>query len=264
MEALTRDQIIKLLKNTFFTWDSVHALWLEGSDGLGRADEYSDLDFWFDADDGQEEAVLSECMRVLETAGRLDFVEHYNHPHPKIFQKTLHLEGTSAYLLLDLCVQSHSRGSEGCTFVENDIAEYPLVLFDKAGVVRIVPPPPDDTAAIAAAAKQCVCVFAQRSRVVKYLRRGRYLEAFAYYQKYVCTPVVTMQRLLHTPRHLEYGPVHISDHLPAEAVKSLEALYQCRTISDIEERLPLADALFSAAKEALRQKYGDMVFPPVP
>jgi hypothetical protein len=65
-----------------------------------------------------------------------------------------------------------------------------------------------------------------------------------------------MQRLLHTPRHIEYGPVHISDHLPAETVKSLERLHQCSTIADIEGNLALADTLFTSAKEALHQKYG--------
>ena len=252
----TREQIIRLFKAGFVDLDYVNALWLEGSDGLGKADEFSDLDFWFDVNDGHEVQVLDHCIELLQTLAELDFVEHYEHPHPKIFQRNAHLRGTSEYLMIDICVQSHSRGKEGCTFVEGDVAEYPLVLFDKQSVVSIVPAPPVDLAFIESKYKECLETFQQRARVVKYLRRGKYLEALAYYHKYVCAQIVNLFRLVYTPRHYEYGLVHISDHLPGEVVAKLERLYQVKSLEEIESNLAFADDLFLQAQRLVEKTYG--------
>lgn len=243
-----RNRIIDLLRNSFIDKEYVYALWLEGSDGLGKADEYSDLDFWFDVEDGYENLVLDKCIEVLQTIDKLDFVEHYDHPHPKIFQKNMHISGTSEYLMLDICVQSHSRGNEGCTFVENDIAEYPLVLFDKANVINIIKQPDNDLELIKKTYDECIDRFSQQSRILKYIYRGKYLEAFAYYQKYACQPIVNLLRIIYTPRHIEYGLVHISDHFPKETINKIEVLYKVSNLDDIKNNLQYANKLFYELK----------------
>jgi hypothetical protein len=50
--------------------------------------------------------------------------------------------------------------------------------------------------------------------------------------------------------------MHISDHLPADTVRELERLQGFRSVADIEANLAPADALFAAARAALREKYG--------
>lgn len=243
-----RKRIIDLLKGSFIDNGYVYAMWLEGSDGLGRADGYSDLDFWFDVEDGYENEILDKCIEILQTIDELDFIQKYEHPHPKIFQKNLHIKGTSEYLMLDICVQSHSRGSEGCTFVENDIAEYPFILFDKANVINIIKEPENDLEAIKKIYNESIDRFSQQSRILKYIYRAKYLEAFAYYQKYACQPIVNLLRIAYTPRHIEYGLVHISDHLPREIVDKVELLYKVSTLDDIKNNLHYAEKLFDEAK----------------
>lgn len=243
-----RNRIIDLLRNSFIDKEYVYALWLEGSDGLGKADEYSDLDFWFDVEDGYENLVLDKCIEALQTIDKLDFIEHYDHPHPKIFQKNMHICGTSEYLMLDICVQSHSRGNEGCTFVENDIAEYPLVLFDKANVINIIKQPDNDLELIKKTYDECIDRFSQQSRILKYIYRDKYLEAFAYYQKYACQPIVNLLRIIYTPRHTEYGLVHISDHFPKETINKIEVLYKVSSLDDIKNNLQYANKLFYELK----------------
>lgn len=250
-----RTRVIRLLEDTFRNDPRVYALWLEGSDGLGRSDEYSDLDVWFDAADGDEAAVLDDCAAALQTLHPIDLEDRTDNPHPKIFQRGLHLAGTSPFLLLDLCVQSHSRGAEGCTFVAGDVAEFPQVLFDKAEVVRIIPPPPVDPEAVRAAYTQCTETFAQRARVVKYLRRALFLEAYAYYTKFVCQQLVALYRLLYTPRHWEYGLTHFSSHMPAHVREAVERLYQVQSLADIERLLPYADELYARVTAALAAAY---------
>lgn len=250
-----RDRIIQLLKGKYQTDDRVNAFWLEGSDGLGRNDEYSDLDIWLDVEDGHEQAVLDESAAALATLAPLDLDQIYDHPHPKIFQRNMHLAGTSEYLLVDFCLQSRSRGSEGCTFVEGDVAEQPLIIFDKKQVVTIIPPPPTNREEIARVYRECAETWEQRARVVKYLHRALYLEAYAYYAKYVAAQLVVLARLLHTPRHWDYGPVHISHHLPKALVEKLERLHQVTSLEDIAARLPEADALWAELEAKLLEQY---------
>lgn len=254
-EIDTRNSIIDLLKNSFINEGYVYAMWLEGSDGLLKADEYSDLDFWLDVEDGYENIVLDKCVEVLQTIDKLDFIQHYDHPHPKIFQKNMHISGTSEYLMLDICVQSHSRGNEGCTFVENDIAEFSLILFDKSNVINIIEKPKIDLEQIKKVYNESVDRFNQHSRIIKYIYRNKYLEAHAYYYKFACTPIVNMFRIIYTPRHIEYGIVHISDHLPKEVVTKIELLYKVSSLEDIKNNLIYAQKLFNEAKACVDNLY---------
>lgn len=249
-----REDIINLISSKFKEDDKVFALWLEGSDGLGRSDEYSDIDFWFDAEDGYETIVLDICTSILQDLGELDFIEYVKHPHPKIFQRNLHIKGTSEFLLIDICVQSHSRGREGCTFVRGDIAEYPLIIFDKREVVKIIEAPPLDRNKVLEVLEDCSKRYEQRSRLTKYIKRNQYLEACAYYDKYVRQPLVGLYRLLYTPRHYDYGLVHISNHMPIDAVKEIEYLYKTQSVKDIENILPFADKLYESAVNKIYNK----------
>lgn len=250
-----REQIIRLFEDRYQQDDRVNAFWLEGSDGLGRNDDYSDIDIWLDVEDGYEQAILDDCAQALSTLAPLDFNQLYDHPHPKIFQRNMHLAGTSEYLIIDLCLQSRSRGSEGCTFVEGDIAELPLVIFDKKQVVTVITLPPADVEEITRAYRECAETWAQRARVVKYLHRALYLEAHAYYFKYVAAQLVVLARLVHTPRHWDYGLVHISHHLPETLVKRLERLHQVTSLEEFAVRLPEADALWQELEKQLWKQY---------
>lgn len=251
-----RDKIIDLLRSTLLYDDRVFALWLEGSDGLGKSDEYSDLDFWLDVIDGKEEEVLDHCIDTLKSIAEPDFIDYSSNPHPKIFQRNVHLCNTSEYLLIDICIQSHSRGSEGCTFVKGDVAEYPLVLFDKKSIVKIIDPPELDMDGIKRTFQGSKALFSQRSRLVKYIKRNLFLEACAYYNKYVREPLICLARLIYTPRHHEYMLVHISAHFPPLIVQQLEELYRIQSIEDINFKLPLADSIYLSYIKQIGELYG--------
>ena len=65
-----RETILSLLEEGLRNNPAVHALWLEGADGLGTTDEYSDLDIWLDVADGREEDILELCLSLLEPVGK--------------------------------------------------------------------------------------------------------------------------------------------------------------------------------------------------
>jgi hypothetical protein len=251
-EQNDRERIIELMKQSFINDENVNALWLEGADGFtGRVDSFSDLDFWFDVADGLEEYVLDKCEQILGTLGNLDFIDRIDHPDPKIFQRNMHIQDTSEFLMIDICVQSRSRGSTGCTFYTDDIAEFPLVLFDKENIINILPPESFPSRNLKPVFDRCAAKFSQRSRLMRYIRRGRFLEAMHYFEEYVRLPIINMLRLIYTPRHYEYGYTHISRHFPKDVVRDLEALYKVTSVAEIERVLDKADEIYHEAFNAL-------------
>jgi hypothetical protein len=247
-----RQRIIDVIKEGLINDENVYALWLEGADGLKRTDKFSDVDFWIDAEDGMEEQILDKCELLLSKLGNLDFIEKIEHSHRQIFQRNLHIEDMSEYLLIDICVQSHSRGSAGSTFYTDDIAEFPLVLFDKADVVVILPPEKISEEMLRPEFERCVSKFSQRPRLTKHIRRGRFLEAYRYYEAYVRRPLIDMLRLIYTPRHYEYGYARLSEHFPKKVVEELEELYVITSVDDIEARLEKADEIYYDAYNSLK------------
>ena len=251
-----RNEIIDSYTARFQADPRVRALWLEGADGLGVEDEYSDLDLWFDALDEDTAQVLEDAIALAETWGPLDGCDRVPHADGVILQANLHVEGMSPYLTLDLCVQKHSRVATGCcVYTAGDIAELPKVLFDKDGIIRLTEPEPPDIADLKVQRDAACERFAQRGRVTKYIARGKYLETLAHYDEYVLEPLVILARLIHTPRHTEYGWTHISRHLPQELVYRLETLRCHGGLSDMGVMLVQADRLYGELNREFEKKY---------
>lgn len=251
---INREYIIQYLKDFAFSKDYVLAMWLEGADGLNQIDEYSDIDFWFDVEKSHQESFLNECIEELKKLGKID--SQVDDIRTEIAQSNIHLENTSEYLTLDICVQSHEiRGTNGSTFYKNDIAERPLVLFDKNNIIiyrEFHDLDIDKIKSIFTVSKNRIL---QESRVKKYINREQYLEAYAKYIDNIANPLVIIARLIYTPNHIDYELCHISNHLPKEAVAQLEKLYQIKTLDDINSNLNYAQELLSTYEQQFQEKY---------
>jgi hypothetical protein len=249
---ISRERIIEAITNNFINNPVVYALWLEGADSTHAVDEFSDIDLWLDVEDGREDDIFSQIERLLTEIGPLDFIYQAEHPHPKIRHKVFHLQDTSEFLLLDICIQSHSRKAEESEFVVGDPIESPRVIFDKAAVIRFRPL---DKAQLQRQLQARIFhlehIFARRSGAKKYVMRNEFLEALAYYHRYVLEPLVELLRIRYTPLHYGYGPVHISRHLPQDVVLALEALYKITTMDDVLEGIHKAESLFTETMAAI-------------
>jgi hypothetical protein len=241
--GVSRAQVIQVLRGRLAEDPVVFAMWLEGADSPGsHPDEFSDLDVVVDVADGHEAAVQARAEAALATLGPLDLRVDFPVANAKLRHRVLHVAGSSEFLLVDFVVQSHSRAYR---FIRQDTRNQPRVLFDKAGVIGFTDINRDTLARELDARVVELCgLFTQQARVRKYLARGRFLEALAYYRRYVLDPLIELLRIVHTPLLHDHHLVHASDDLPPRELRELEDLHRVAELSDIPDRLARATVLF--------------------
>jgi len=238
------NDLISKLRENLEPLPYIYAFWLEGSYAAGTADEYSDIDFWIDFGDEHEEKAIEAVENILAELAEIDYKYITpQHPHPQIRQRTYHLAGTSEYFAIDFCWQLHSR--DEYAFYENDTVESIKVIFDKNNVIKYKPLVLSDFAQQnKARLDKAKYRREQYSRVEKYVRRGQYLEAYAYYGHYVLEPLIELIRLIYTPAYMDYHLIHISLHIPENECKKLEYFAQAGSLDDIAEKIPQAGKWF--------------------
>ena len=253
MSIINRSQIVEKLKERLEPLDFIYAMWLEGADASGTIDEFSDLDFWVDVEDEYEITVYEVVENALSELAQIDYKYVMKHGHPKIRQRIYHLAGSSEYLMIDFCGQLHSRPRNSYSYYENDQIEAVKVIFDKDNIIRYKP---YDQSAFktsnAALLEEMKYRYTQHSRVIKYVRRGLYPEAFAYYQRYVLDPLVCLLRILYTPAYTDYGFVHISQHIPKVSADRLAYFSQVSSFGDIEKKTAEAKGWFGELVEEVK------------
>ena len=243
----SRNSIIATLRTHLEPNPKILAMWLEGADATNAVDEYSDLDLCCSVEAGSLAQVADQAEQALARLAPLDFRQKLR--DEKDFQHwVFHLAGTSAYLLIDFNLFV-ARGSE---FVVGDTIEQPLVLFDKAHVIRYVSQPERLTAlARQQRLQELRDTVAQASRLDKYVKRDEFLEAFGYYQRWLLTPLIEVLRMQYTPLHPDYFIVHISRHLPNHVLRRLEVLFKVNSVAEIESKRKEALTFFEETVAAL-------------
>ncbi len=244
-----RERILSTLWEALEPHPQVHAMWLEGADALGTVDAHSDIDVWLSVEDGYEDAVLARVREALRAVAPLGVEHETPHPHLLLRQVFFHLEGTSKFLLLDLCLQSRSRDvafQKGVDAVR--------VVFDKTNVVRYEK---RDEAAeerrlrerAEALAKEFVV---RQVWVEKNLRRGLFLEALGAYHAYSLRPLVELLRIIYAPHKRDFGFKDVDRDLPRDVVETLEPLHKVASLDELAARHQQVCSRFEALSEVLR------------
>ena len=249
---ITRQRIIAAISERFESHPHVYALWLEGADATGAVDQFSDIDFWFDVEDDAVETVFGDVEALLASISLLDHLSEVELSHPKLRHKIYHLENTSEFLKLDVVLQCHSRAPEESTYVSGDPIEALKVIFDKAGVIRFIDAEEIDLRQTLRERINHLEDKFSHLGVRRYLARDEFIEAMAYYQRYVIEPLIELLRIQHTPLHHDYGPVHISRHLPSGVIAELEELYKITSAEDLRTKIYTAEDLFKHTLAMLR------------
>lgn len=231
---MTRDRIIKQLTELLQDDEHIYALWLEGSDALGKTDAYSDIDMCALIDEDKVDEVFQKIQRYFD----IDSV-HANGNNDSERQLVFHIVNSEKYHVVDF--NAYFYGAANTTFVENDPIEACKVIFDKCGAIQYQKYDAGVGESDRAYWKEeSAYRFSQINRVEKYCLRGLYPEAFIYYHKYVVEPLVFTLRSIYTPTKIWYYMVHISDHIPQDELEKLNRILQISCVDDIMANLEFA------------------------
>jgi hypothetical protein len=214
-----REQVIELLHGALLPLAWVNAAWLGGSDAFGRADELSDVDLQVDVDDGRVAATFGAVEAALAAASpivaRLVMPMPTWHGHAQRFYR---LRDTAEFTAVDVVV--FQRSDPRRYYNQTERHGRPLVLFDRAGVVR--PEPLDQVELRATLAREVAGIREGLAftlpLVAKEVRRGDALAALGLWHRRVLAPLVTplpgpphpgpprLRHPLHPPRPARRGP----------------------------------------------------------
>lgn len=254
------NKIIEKLKEELQNLDYVYAFWLEGSYAMGYADAFSDLDCCISVADNKVTPALEHVENVLNQFGELDQCETRKNKNEKMGQKVYHISGTPAYLLIDFNWQMHSISEEYRTYIYEDMVEGAKIIFDKASVVKFVEA---DSKEIQRnrldGCKECDYYWGQQARVQKYIQRNLFLEAYAYFGRYVVEPLVKMLRLKYTPLYPDNYLLHISNHIPKECVHRLEDIIQYTNMEEMQYSLQKARKWYSELRLEIMEACDDIL-----
>ena len=241
---MRREQVIEVLRDALLPLPHVNAAWLGGSDAFGRADELSDVDLQVDVDDGFVAATFGAVEAALAAASpivaRLVMPMPTWHGHAQRFYR---LRDTAETCAVDVVV--FERSDPRRYYNQPERHGRPLVLFDRAGVVRPVPLDPAELDATLAAA---VAGIRERlpftlPQAAKEVGRGDALAALGSYHRYLLAPLVTLYRVRHTPARHDFGSRYTRDDLPPEVQETLAELSFVADLDDLAAKLPRAERL---------------------
>lgn len=243
---MDRKIITEALRKKLEPLPFIYAMWLEGADATGLVDEYSDLDYYIDFEDEYEQQAIEAVEAALGEIAEIDYRYIMKHGHPKLRQRIYHLSGTSEYLMIDFCWQLYSRDKNECVYIKGNVVEAANIVFDKDGIIRYKEYNSNEFAPYnRTRLQECQYRYTQHSRVIKYINRKQYPEAYAYYDRYVVEPLLDILRIIYTPANADYHYVHISHHIPKKECERLEYFIKITSIEDIAERIPKAEEWFA-------------------
>ncbi|MEI6850670.1 MAG: hypothetical protein WCK26_01755 [Candidatus Saccharibacteria bacterium] len=237
---IDRTIVIQKLKERLESIKDVNALWLEGADSLDTVDEFSDIDIWVDVNDGKENETIEVIKGTLSELGELDFYHETEHPHPKIRQFFFHIEGTSKFLIIDLCIQSNSREF---WFTEGMNGEKSKTIFDKKNVITIKPIDETKFNQELSDRRSYLLKEYQIKKVdtEKEIARNDYLGALNFYIS-LNSIFTELMRIKYCPTKHEFGLKHAKRDFPKDIRPSIESIYQFKSIDDIKANIKIMDA----------------------
>ena len=249
-DNVTRSQLIATLRSALHALDLVDAAWEGGSAAFGSDDELSDIDVVGVVADDAIDAVFAHVESALNALSPVT-LRHAPALTPGFSQRFYRLRDAGEFLVVDLVL---IRRSDPPLFREVELHGQGLPWFDRRGILverRL------DAAADLAQARVRIDPLANAFEmfqhiVTKETRRGRAVEALAFYQAMTFRPLVEAVRLLHCPQRRIFGPRYLARDLPGPVCERLQALAFVRDLADLALKHDEARAWFGRCIARLR------------
>jgi hypothetical protein len=250
---LTRDDLLRAIREATEPRETVLAFWEAGSKAMGAADQWSDLDLQLLVQDGAQaetiQAVEEALLRLSPIDLRFEVPQPTFHGHWQAFYR---LAEAGPYLLIDLVIMQESEPNR---YLEPEIHGIATVYFDKQGLIV---PPHIASEAFAAELAQRIPLLETPAElfhifVEKELRRGRELDALHYYQGTLITRLVQALRMRYCPWRYNFGLRYLQRDLPEAVYQELRPLLFVADPAELAEKKAAALALLRRTLAELKQ-----------
>lgn len=240
--VLTREALLDGLHKHVESLPGTIALWEGGSAAFGRADRWSDLDLAIAVEDDAVESTIAAVDAFLSEIGTIAL--RWRVPDPTWHgssQVFYQLAETDPHHLLDISFIHRSARDH---FLQRELHGEPIVLFDRDNFTA---PPPFDadahSAGIERRRNEMRSTFPLFSLFVeKELKRGRGIDALAFYTGSTIRPLAELLRMKHAPHHSGFGLRYLHDELPREVADRLERLAYAGNRDELLEKQREAQA----------------------
>ncbi len=250
MTPVSRSQLVSTLQVSLRGLNTVDAAWEGGSAAFGTEDEWSDVDVVAVVADDAIDAVFTQVEAALQQLSPVTL--RYDTPSTVGFaQKFYRLRDTPESLMVDLVL---IRRADPLLFREVELHGHGKTWLDRRGI--LVEQHLDfqsDLAQARARVESLRSAFVMFQHLVpKEIRRGRSVDALAFYQAMVLRPLVEALRLMHCPQRRGFGLRYLGRDLPADVVQRVESLAFVRDLHDLGLKHQAAARWFERCMEQLQ------------
>ncbi len=249
---VTRPQLIATLRDALESLDAVDAAWEGGSAAFpGSVDDLSDVDAVAVVADDAVDAVFAHVEAALGTLSPMT-LRHAPTATPGYAQRFYRLRDAGEFLVVDLVL---IRRSDPLLFREVELHGQGLTWFDRRGImVERHLDADSDLQQARERIEPLASAFEMFQHIVtKETRRGRAVEALAFYQAMTFRPLVEALRLLHCPQRRIFGPRYLARDLPGPVCERLQDLAFVRDLADLEVKQATARTWFAHCLARLRE-----------
>jgi hypothetical protein len=255
--AVVREEIVDVCRAALETMPAVQAAFLGGSESFGRQDRYSDIDLCCVAPSSEAKPIFTAVEGALETLSpiALKLVMPPSQLWPGLTQRFYRLRETDEFLMIDFCQLTPEQVT---TFLEPIRHGTPVVLFDRAGVIK--PVELDRAQHDMLVGKRLAWVrdsfpmFQNLAR--KAALRGDLVEAQAVWVSHTLRPLVDLLRIRYCPERFDFGMRYTGIDLPEHTHAELHALLLPTGGPDLLAKLDLAAALFARTLAEIDEQEG--------
>jgi predicted nucleotidyltransferase len=233
IRELIRENILETIADVLQPLDYVYAMWQCGSAAFKRVDQWSDIDLIVDVEDDKVRDIFAIVDKAIQTLAPIEnSIESPQSLSPGAYQKVYKLEGTSKFMVIEICAVKHSSSEK---FLQREIHGEIFVHFDKKDVTNVKPMDKEQFhKTLKVRLENIEKLFNMYQILVeKELNRKNDIEALAFYQNFTLSPLVEVLRMKHSPYRYNFRTRYVYYDLPKEIVKKLEALYFITDSNDL-------------------------------
>jgi len=231
--VLGRAKILEAITEALQPLDYVYGMWQCGSAAFKRVDQWSDIDIVIDTHDDRVRDVFPVIDKILEALAPIEIsLEYPQAMSPGAYQKVYKLEGTSKFMVIEICALKHSSSEK---FLQREIHGEVFVHFDKQNVTENKP---IDEEKFYANLKTRLDNIEKLFNIYQFLiekevNRNNQIEALAFYQNFTLNPLVEVLRMKYKPYRYSFKTRYVYYDLPKEVVTRLEEFFFITDIRDL-------------------------------